>query len=102
MALVTEAPASMSPDASLSNRNPQKPHAHGVTSATSLVIGSIVGTGVFTMPAVLAGAGTMGIADLAVIALGAMLLAVLFGQLTRRVPNSDGGLYAGHERPVCV
>ena len=31
---------------------------------------------------------------LAVIAIGAMVLAVLFGQLTRRVPNSDGGLYA--------
>src|SRR5271169_699075 len=30
---------------------------------------------------------------------GAMLLAVLFGQLTRRVPNADGGLYvyARHE-----
>jgi len=66
----------------------------GLTSATGLVIGSIVGTGVFTMPAVLAGAGTMGIAVLAVIAVGAMLLAVLFGQLTKRVPNSDGGLYA--------
>jgi len=66
----------------------------GLTSATGLVIGSIVGTGVFTMPAVLAGAGTMGIAVLAVIALGAMLLAILFGQLTKRVPNSDGGLYA--------
>ena len=31
---------------------------------------------------------------LAVIAVGAMVLAILFGQLTRRVPNSDGGLYA--------
>jgi amino acid transporter len=30
----------------------------GLTSATALVIGSIIGTGVFTMPAVLAGAGT--------------------------------------------
>ena len=66
----------------------------GLTSATGLVIGSIVGTGVFTMPAVLAGAGTMGIIVLGVIAVGAMLLAVLFGQLTKRVPNSDGGLYA--------
>jgi APA family basic amino acid/polyamine antiporter len=46
------------------------------------------------MPAVLAGAGTMGIVVLGVIAVGAMLLAVLFGQLTKRVPNSDGGLYA--------
>ena len=81
-------------DASLSPRNRQKARALGLTSATGLVIGSIVGTGVFTMPAVLAGAGTMGIIVLGVIAVGAMLLAVLFGQLTKRVPNSDGGLYA--------
>jgi APA family basic amino acid/polyamine antiporter len=66
----------------------------GITSATGLVIGSIVGTGVFTLPAVMAGAGTMSLIVLAVIAVGAMLLAVLFGQLTKRVPNSDGGLYA--------
>jgi APA family basic amino acid/polyamine antiporter len=63
-------------------------------SATALVIGSIVGTGVFTMPAVLATAGTCSLLVLAVVALGAMVLAVLFGQLTARVPNSDGGLYA--------
>ena len=36
----------------------------------------------------------MGIIVLGVIAGGAMLLAVLFGQLSKRVPNSDGGLYA--------
>ena len=82
------------PPEGLSPRNREKAHALGLTSATGLVIGSIVGTGVFTMPAVLAGAGTMGIVVLGVIAVGAMLLAVLFGQLTRRVPNSDGGLYA--------
>jgi APA family basic amino acid/polyamine antiporter len=75
-------------------RNLGKSHALGLTSATGLVIGSIVGTGVFTMPAVLAGAGTMSILVLAVIAVGAMLLAILFGQLTKRVPNSDGGVYA--------
>jgi len=77
-----------------SSKDRQKARALGVTSATGLVIGSIVGTGVFTMPAVLAGAGTSSLVTLAVIAFGAMLLAVLFGQLTRRVPNSDGGLYA--------
>jgi basic amino acid/polyamine antiporter, APA family len=75
-------------------RAEQKARTLGLTSATGLVVGSIVGTGVFAMPAVLAGAGTSSIAVLAVIAVGAMLLAVLFGQLTRRVPNSDGGLYA--------
>jgi len=66
----------------------------GLTSATGLVAGSIVGTGVFAMPAVLAGAGTSSLLVLGVIALGAMLLAAMFGQLTRRIPNSDGGLYA--------
>jgi len=80
--------------ARISSREQEKAHALGLTSATSLVISSIVGTGVFTMPAVIAGAGTMGIAVLAVIAVGALLLAVLFGQLTRRIPNSDGGVYA--------
>ena len=82
------------PAAPLSPRDEQKARALGLTSATGLVIGSIIGTGVFTMPAVLAGAGTSSLIVLAVIAVGAMLLAVLFGQLTRRVPNSDGGLYA--------
>ena len=66
----------------------------GLTSATGLVIGSIIGTGVFTMPAVLAGAGTSSLLVLAVVGVGAMLLAVMFGQLTRRVPKADGGLYA--------
>jgi APA family basic amino acid/polyamine antiporter len=43
---------------------------------------------------VLAAGGTVSLAVLAVIAVGAMVLATLFGQLTRRVPNADGGLYA--------
>lgn len=68
--------------------------ALGLPSATALVIGSIIGTGVFTMPAVLATAGTSSIITLAVITLGALLLGVLFGQLTRRVPTVDGGMYA--------
>ncbi|MFD9890922.1 amino acid permease [Amycolatopsis sp. NPDC059027] len=66
----------------------------GLPSATGLVVGSVIGTGVFTMPAVLAGAGTSSLVVLSVIAAGAALLAVLFGQLTRRVPDADGGLYA--------
>ena len=66
----------------------------GLTSATGLVIGSVIGIGVFTMPAVLASAGTSSLAVLAVVAVASVLLAVLFGQLTRRVPNSAGGLYA--------
>jgi basic amino acid/polyamine antiporter, APA family len=82
------------PAEGMSPKDQQKARALGLTSATGLVIGSIIGTGVFTMPAVLAGAGISSLLVLAVIAVGAMLLAILFGQLTKRVPNSDGGLYA--------
>jgi APA family basic amino acid/polyamine antiporter len=96
VALVTEPPKSGEAvdEPSLSPRNQKKAHALGLTSATGLVIGSIVGTGIFTAPAVIAGAGTSGIVVLGVIAVGAMVLAALFGQLTKRIPNSDGGLYA--------
>lgn len=66
----------------------------GFSSATGLVIGSIIGTGVFTMPAVMAGAGTSSLLVLGVISIGALLLGVMFGQLTKRIPTSDGGLYA--------
>jgi basic amino acid/polyamine antiporter, APA family len=76
------------------SRTELKARSIGVTSATGLVIGSIIGTGVFAMPAVLAGGGTSSLGTLAVIAVGATLLAVMFGQLTRRVPKADGGLYA--------
>jgi basic amino acid/polyamine antiporter, APA family len=72
----------------------RRARALGLPSATALVIGSIIGTGVFTMPAVMAGAGTSSLITLVAIAGGALLLAVLFGQLTKRVPNSEGGLYA--------
>jgi APA family basic amino acid/polyamine antiporter len=66
----------------------------GLPSATALVIGSIIGTGVFTMPAVMAGAGTSSILTLTAIAIGALLLGVMFGQLTKRIPHHEGGLYA--------
>ncbi len=66
----------------------------GLPSATALVIGSIIGTGVFTMPAVMAGAGTISIITLGVISVCAVLLGIMFGQLTKRIPTSDGGLYA--------
>jgi basic amino acid/polyamine antiporter, APA family len=72
----------------------KRARALGLPSATALVIGSIIGTGVFTMPAVMAGAGTSSILVLGVISIGALLLGVMFGQLTKRIPTSDGGLYA--------
>ena len=46
------------------------------------------------MPAVMAGADTSSILVLGVISIGALLLGVMFGQLTKRIPTSDGGHYA--------
>lgn len=94
MTAIIDRPAESAP----SNQPPgalgERARSLGLPSATALVIGSIIGTGVFTMPAVMAGAGTSSIITLSVVALGALLLGVLFGQLTKRVPSTDGGLYA--------
>jgi APA family basic amino acid/polyamine antiporter len=83
------------PGAATTTASPARPpEGLGLTSSTALVIGSIIGTGVFTMPAVMAGAGTVSIVTLGVISVCAVLLGIMFGQLTRRIPTSDGGLYA--------
>ena len=73
---------------------PVPAHGLGLTSATALVVGSIIGTGVFTMPAVMAGAGMVSIVTLGIISVCAVLLGMMFGQLTKRVPTNEGGLYA--------
>jgi basic amino acid/polyamine antiporter, APA family len=94
MSVAPAAPATISPDAPAPRPNGAPPSSLGLPSATALVIGSIIGTGVFTMPAVMAEAGTSSILTLGVISIGAVLLGIMFGQLTKRVPSSDGGLYA--------
>ena len=84
------------PPAAVAQPSPLEGTAHkmGLPSATALVVGSIIGTGVFTMPAVMAGAGTSSLLTLGAIAIGALLLGIMFGQLTKRIPNNEGGLYA--------
>jgi len=42
----------------------------------------------------MAGAGTSSLITLGIISIGALLLGVLFEQLTKRVPSTDGGMYA--------
>ena len=86
----------------------ERARALGLPSATALVIGSIIGTGVFTMPAVMAGAGTSSLITLGIVAAGALLLGVLFGQLTKhtalafRFPWELLFLSAGAIAFICV
>jgi APA family basic amino acid/polyamine antiporter len=66
----------------------------GLWMATALVIGNMVGSGIFTLPAALSGeAGPMSIVALALTGLGAMLLALVFANLGRAHPRTGGPYY---------
>jgi APA family basic amino acid/polyamine antiporter len=62
--------------------------------ATALVIGNMVGSGIFTLPAALSGeAGPASIVALALTGAGAMLLALVFANLGRAHPRTGGPYY---------
>ena len=65
----------------------------GFWTAVSLVIGGMIGSGVFTLPASLARYGGISLLGWVVSAAGAVLLALVFAHLARRNPAA-GGLYA--------
>uniref|UniRef100_UPI001319E1D4 amino acid permease n=1 Tax=Embleya scabrispora TaxID=159449 RepID=UPI001319E1D4 len=62
----------------------------GLPTATALVVGSIIGTGVFALPSALAPYGPISLVAFVIVTVGALALAVTFGQLSRRVPGSGG------------
>ena len=73
---------------------PRLKRSMGLWMATALVIGNMVGSGIFTLPAVLAGeAGPASIVALAFTGLGAMLLALVFANLGRAHPRTGGPYY---------
>jgi len=61
--------------------------------ATALIMGSIVGTGIFTLPGSLAQYGPIAIVAFGIVSIGALALAMMFGSLSKRTP-ADGGPYA--------
>jgi APA family basic amino acid/polyamine antiporter len=65
----------------------------GLPTATALVVGSIIGTGIFTVPAALAAFGTIGILAFVIVAIGAMALALMFAAMASKRPAA-GGPYA--------
>jgi basic amino acid/polyamine antiporter, APA family len=73
---------------------PRLKRSLGLWMATALVVGNMIGSGIFLLPASLAGeAGPISIIGLAFTGLGAMLLAIVFANLGRRHPRT-GGPYA--------
>ena len=67
--------------------------ALGFWRSTALVVGNMIGSGVFLLPASLAAYGGISILGWLFTATGAMLLALVFAHLGRTVPRA-GGVYA--------
>jgi APA family basic amino acid/polyamine antiporter len=65
----------------------------GVVATTSIVIGNMVGSGVFLLPASLAAYGVYSLWGWVISTVGALLLARIFSRLSQRVPLA-GGPYA--------
>ncbi|MBC7885014.1 MAG: amino acid permease [Saprospiraceae bacterium] len=66
----------------------------GLWTSTSLVVGNMIGSGVFMMPATLAAYGGISVLGWIFSAIGALLLAKVFSNLSIMMPVSDGGPYA--------
>ena len=65
----------------------------GLTAAIALIMGSIIGVGIFNLPTSLSSYGPISLVSMGLTTVGAVALALLFASLSRRLP-ADGGPYA--------
>jgi basic amino acid/polyamine antiporter, APA family len=65
----------------------------GLGVAVALIMGSIIGVGIFNLPTSLSTYGPISLVSMGLTTIGALALALLFAALSRRVP-ADGGPYA--------
>ena len=62
----------------------------GLPSASALVVGSVIGTGVFALPSALASFGPISLVAFVLVTVGAIALALTFRSLNARLPGSGG------------
>src|SRR5919112_4192791 len=62
----------------------------GLPTASALVVGSVVGTGVFALPASLAVFGPISLVAFALVTVGALALSLTYRSLAARLPSSGG------------
>ena len=65
----------------------------GFWTSSSLVVGNMIGSGVFLLPTTLAAFGSISLLGWLVSAVGAAALAYVFIQLSKMLPGSSGGPY---------
>jgi APA family basic amino acid/polyamine antiporter len=65
----------------------------GLPQSTALIMGSIIGVGIFSLPYSLASYGPISLVAMALATVGAVALAFMFAVMSRRLP-ADGGPYA--------
>ena len=72
---------------------PATTHRLSLPQSTSLVMGSIIGVGIFSLPYAIASYGPISLVAMALATVGAVALAFMFAVLSRRIP-AEGGPYA--------
>jgi APA family basic amino acid/polyamine antiporter len=65
----------------------------GLITATSLVVGNMIGSGIFVLPATLAKYGSISLLGWLFTAAGALVLAKIFSNLSKILANKSGGPY---------
>jgi APA family basic amino acid/polyamine antiporter len=70
------------------------PRKVGLLTATSLVVGNMIASGVFMLPATLSGYGSISLVGWITSCAGALSLALVLGWLSQLRPNATGGPYA--------
>lgn len=78
------------PEGEAAATDPRPVGTFGLPTATALVIGSVIGTGVFALPSALAPFGPISLVAFGLVTVGALALALTFGALSKRVPGSGG------------
>ncbi|HVW60967.1 MAG TPA: amino acid permease, partial [Puia sp.] len=66
----------------------------GLYTATSLVIGNMIGAGVFLLPSAMASFGGISLLGWVLSAIGALFIAHMFSETSKLLPNMDGGPYS--------
>ncbi len=73
---------------------PHKKQKIGLWTSTSLVVGNMIGAGVFLTPAAMASFGSVSLLGWAMAAIGSFFVAKVFSNLSKLLPRATGGPYA--------